>query len=184
MRNPENHQELFEQLTKDLPRFEDGRVNYRGVAHTLILNVTVYFNGKILIVQRSNHVSTYPGLWSGISGFIDEPGPIEEHAIRELEEELGFERTVIEVMQIANSYLITDERLGRSWQVFPVLAQLNHEPPIILNWENCNYKWIDPQELPSYKIIQGFETNVAKALALLGQSHRETLTNPSTLSAQ
>ncbi|MCD6467174.1 MAG: NUDIX domain-containing protein, partial [Methanomicrobia archaeon] len=49
------------------------------------------FDNKILILKRSEKVSTYKGKWAGISGYIEDETPLEA-AQREIFEELGLKK--------------------------------------------------------------------------------------------
>jgi 8-oxo-dGTP pyrophosphatase MutT (NUDIX family) len=158
-------QEIFEKLTENLPKFDDGRINFTGVRKAPVLNVIVWYNGEILIVKRSDKVSAYQGLWNGISGFIDEPKPIEEFAKQELTEELGIVAGDIDRLVVCKPYEVNDKKIDRIWFVYPVLAKLNRKPQIILDWEHTDFAWIAPSELDDYEYVQDFDKSVQAALS-------------------
>lgn len=158
-------QQVFEELTQGLPRFDDGRINFTGVRKAPVLNAVVYHDGKVLLVKRSEKVSAYKGMWNGISGFIDEPKPIEAFARQELLEELSVDDAVINHLAVAEPYEIDDRSIDRIWVVYPVLAILHTEPTIVLDWEHTEYAWIEPSELSTYNYVKDFDKSVAKALA-------------------
>ncbi len=56
-------------------------------------------DGEILILLRSEHVSTYRGRWAGVSGSIDEGSTADEQALREIEEETGLSGEDIELLR-------------------------------------------------------------------------------------
>jgi hypothetical protein len=37
-----------------------------------VVNIVVSYDGKVLLVERSQELSNYPGLWNGISGYLDD----------------------------------------------------------------------------------------------------------------
>lgn len=158
---------VFDELTAGLPIFDDGRINFTDAKKAPVINVIVYFNNKILIVKRSDKVSNYNGLWNGISGFIDQPKPIEEFAILELTEELSIEENVIDEILVCTPYQVEDKTIDRIWYVYPVLAKLNAEPIIKLDWEHTDYKWINRGDLKNYQYVKDFDTSVDKALELV-----------------
>lgn len=127
-------QEIFEELTQGLPRFDDGRINFTGIRKAPVLNVVVRCGEEILIVKRSEKVSTYQGLWNGVSGFIDEPKSIEEFSEQELHEELGITAEDIDEIKVCEPYEVEDTDINRVWFVYPVLAELKKKPSIKLDW--------------------------------------------------
>ena len=68
----------------DLPKFEDGRIDYTSSKKAPILLCFVKFQEKILLVKRSNKVGNYQGKWNVVAGFIDEPKPLKEKVLEEL----------------------------------------------------------------------------------------------------
>ncbi len=54
---------------------------------------------EILILLRSEDVSTYKGRWAGISGSIDKGKTADEQATVEIEEEVGLLRGQIELIR-------------------------------------------------------------------------------------
>lgn len=160
-------QQVYESLTKGLPRFDDGRINFHGVRKAPVLNVVVYYNGEILIVKRSDKVSAYQGLWNGISGFIDEPKSIEDFAVQELFEELSLDTKSIEMIKVADPYEVDDKDIDRVWVVYPVLVKLNKKPNVVLDWEHTEFAWIKSEELKDYDHVKDFDISVKNALNLL-----------------
>ena len=160
-------QRVFEDLTRGLPRFNDGRINFTGVRKAPVLNVVVFYEGKILIVKRSRKVGSYKGLWNGISGFIDEPKTIDDFAKQELAEELSLDTKLISKIKVCTPYEVNDLAIDRIWFVYPVLVTLNQKPNIVLDWEHTDYAWIEPVQLEDYKCVKDFDISVTKALAKL-----------------
>lgn len=134
-----------------------------------MLNVVVYYEGKILIVKRSQKVGTYRGLWNGISGFIDEPKSIEEFAKQELMEEVAFDERVIASMGVCRPYEVDDQGIGRTWVVYPVLVMLRQKPAITLDWEHTDFAWINPEALKGYEYVKDFDVSVREALARMSE---------------
>ncbi len=118
--------------------------------------------GKVLIVRRSDKVSTYQGLWSGISGYIN-PGenPL-QRAVTEIEEETKLKPSELKLICSAGSFDVDDAELKRTWGVhlfaFGVLKKR-----IRLDYENTEYRWVSPEEISDYRTVPGLE----KAFGLL-----------------
>ena len=68
---------------------------------------------EILILLRSEHVSTYPGKWAGISGSLDNDKTVDEQAIVEIEEENRLSREQIKLTKKVNRCFLT-MRISRS----------------------------------------------------------------------
>ena len=49
-------------------------------------------DSKLLILKRSDKVSTYKGLWGGVAGYIEEHEEPYETALKEIKEEVGIEK--------------------------------------------------------------------------------------------
>ncbi len=69
-------QQIFK-LTKSLPKFDYGRVDFTNTLIAPVLNMIIYCNRKILILKRSKNVNAHHGLWGGVTGFIDESKSLE-----------------------------------------------------------------------------------------------------------
>ncbi|EDK72470.1 NUDIX hydrolase [candidate division TM7 genomosp. GTL1] len=160
-------QQMFEQLTNGLPTFDDGRINFTGVQKAPVLNAIVYHDGWILIVKRSDKVGAYQGLWNGISGFIDEPKPIEDFAKQEINEELGVDLAIIKRIVVGEPYEVDDRSIDRLWFVYPVLVELHKLPDIVLDWEHTDFAWITPKALEEFAYVKDFDKSMHKALAYL-----------------
>lgn len=157
-------QAIFKELTRNLPRFTDGRINFTGVRKAPVVNVIVELDGKILIMKRSDKVSAYQRLWNGVSGFIDEPKPIEEFVRQEISEELSIGSELVGKMSVSDPYIVEDQDIDRVWYVYPVLVSLKKEPKIVLDWEHTDFKWIAPSELSKYQYVKDFDKSVRLAL--------------------
>ncbi len=68
-----------------------GQVDYTHARFAPVINCVLRHNGKVLVVKRSSTLNFYPGLWNGISGFLDDDKTLEEKVKEELREEAGIE---------------------------------------------------------------------------------------------
>ncbi len=110
-------------------------------------------NGRILIVRRSGRVGSYQGRWSGISGYLEDE-PLRQ-AIKEIEEETGISRENLRLIKRADPLLIVDGE--RRWLVYPFLFKLERNIEPRLDWENVEYKWIDPGEMDQFETVPGLK---------------------------
>ena len=100
---------------------------------------------RILLVRRSASVGSYPGRWSGISGYLEDPTPLEQ-ALREIREETGLRRGV-HLVRAADPLEVPDPRLDTCWVVHPFLVDIDEPEQIRLDWENAELRWTAPGEI-------------------------------------
>ncbi|KAF6242606.1 NUDIX hydrolase [Nitrosopumilus sp. b1] len=112
---------------------------------------------KILILRRSEKVKTMKGLWAGISGIIEKDEVPLERAKIEIFEELGIKEEQIKLLKSIDEIRIeSPQYVNHEWEIFPFLFEVN-DPEIKLNWENSEYKWINPNEISNYKTVPSLE---------------------------
>lgn len=106
--------------------------------------------GRILLLQRSEKVSTDKLKWSLIDELIDTPRiSVGEFALVGIKEELGWDtRGLRKPIENPNIYVYGDERF--IWVVHPVLVRVNKKPIIVLNDENLHYRWLTPKLVANY----------------------------------
>jgi 8-oxo-dGTP diphosphatase len=146
-----------------LPRFPDGRIDYTGHASAPIILCVISFDGKVLIVKRSNKVGDYKNKWNIVTGYIDNPKiSVKEHAILEMHEEIGLNKKDIAKMEIMEPYDLYDRHLKKSYKVFAAIVHLKHMPVIKLNEENSEFAWVDPKDLNKYDSVSDLKKTLAK----------------------
>lgn len=146
-------EKLLQEFSATLPKFPDGRIDYSNSKKALVLTCFVKCQDEILILQRSNKVSTYQGKWNGVAGYIDEIVTVKEKALEELREEIGLSEKFIERIKIGEPYEIDDKEINRIWITVPCLVELKEKPEIKLDWEHTQYKWIKPEEISKFDIV-------------------------------
>ncbi|MGM0381735.1 MAG: NUDIX domain-containing protein [bacterium] len=115
--------------------------------------VTVFLEneGKILLVKRSKKASTYSGRWAGISGYKENAA--EEQARIETGEETGLNRNDFQLIQEGKAFLVEDPPNGKHWKIHPFRFKLLNEKSIELNWENSDYRWVQPQKITEFNTV-------------------------------
>lgn len=111
--------------------------------------------GRLLIVRRSSQVSTYQQRWSGISGYIESQHTDLEQAWEELGEEAGLTGQDVKLLKQGEVLVIEDPELDRRWFVHPFRFALEEAGKIRLDWENLEYKWVEPEEIKSLPTVPG-----------------------------
>lgn len=126
---------------------------------------------KFLLTKRSENTGIHPGKWDFPGGHIqkkdvteniseDTSERIEDEkpwaaAIRELREETGLNG---EIIRTGESFML--ETVDGRFRIHPFLALVRNEPE--LNPEHTDFKWINPEELNSFKTVDGLDTDLEK----------------------
>jgi 8-oxo-dGTP pyrophosphatase MutT (NUDIX family) len=144
---------IIESLANQLPRRNDGHIDYTHAKKAAVITIFIRRKNKILLLKRSNKVLTYKGKWNTVAGYLDELVPIKDKIIEELYEELSILKKDIEMISIGDYYEFYDTNIKRIWIIFPVLITLNKTPDIRLDWEHTDYRWINLDEIEQYDTV-------------------------------
>jgi 8-oxo-dGTP diphosphatase len=123
------------------------------------------FGGEILIVQRSNRVSTYPGKWAGISGSLDKGKTADEQALLEIEEETSLSGDDISLVRKGEPLVFDDDDIGVRKVVYPYLFHIEDRDRIRLDWEHTRSEWIDPADIAGYDTMPMLKESLERVLA-------------------
>ena len=112
---------------------------------------------QILILKRSQKIRSMKGLWSGVSGIIENnENPIDRAKI-EIFEEVGIKEKEIKLVKKLEKMKISSQQYkNHEWEIFPFLFETKNGN-ITLNWENSEFKWILPKELKNYQTVPSLE---------------------------
>ena len=119
---------------------------------------------KILILKRSQNVKSMKGLWSGVSGVIEnQENPLKRAEI-EIFEEIGIRTNEIKLLKSGDELdIISPQYKNHKWHVFPFLFDTK-KTEIKLNWENSDYKWIEIGELEKFETVPNLENVLARLI--------------------
>ena len=124
---------------------------------TRIITAFIKNNNKILILKRSDKVRSMKGLWSGVSGIIENNEIPINRAKIEIFEEVGIKKSKINLVKSIEKIKITSPQYeNHEWEVFPFLFETK-ETEIKLNWENSEHKWINVNELKNYETVPSLD---------------------------
>lgn len=160
-------EELLAGFSRSLPHFPDGRIDYHGSDEAPVITCFVECEGNLLLLKRSDRVGTYQGKWNSVAGYIDEIVPLREKILEELREELGIQEDDLLEIRIARPYRSFDGAIRKTWIIVPCLARLKVLPPISLDWEHTDYRWILPEEMKDYPTVPDLDRSLKKALSSL-----------------
>ena len=124
---------------------------------TRIVTSFIKNNNKILILKRSDKVRSMKGLWSGVSGIIENNEEPVDRAKIEILEEVGIGRDkIILVKSMEKMKISSPQYENHEWMVFPFLFETK-ETNIKLNWENSEFRWINVNELENYETVPNLD---------------------------
>ena len=124
---------------------------------TRIVTSFIKYNDQILILKRSEKVRSMKGLWSGVSGIIENnENPIDRAKI-EIFEEVGIKEKEIKLVKKLEKMKIQSQQYkNHEWEIFPFLFETKNDN-IKLNWENSEFEWIQHKELKNYQTVPSLE---------------------------
>jgi 8-oxo-dGTP diphosphatase len=120
---------------------------------------------RILILRRSDKVSTYKGRWGGVSGFIEGDEKPFERAVKEIEEETGLKGNDLELLKEGRTFSFRDKdgEFETKWVVHPFLFRAKNRE-IRIDDEHFEFRWIKPEELPDYFTVPKLGKSLRKVI--------------------
>lgn len=150
---------VIKKFDKKLPKFSDGRINYSFSEEAPVISVFIKCKKEILLLKRSRKVSNYRGQWNALGGFLDELKPIKEKVLEEIKEETGVDKNNLKRIYFGGKKIIKDDKINKTWLLFPVVVELKSKPEIKLDWENSDYRWITFDEIDNFKTVFKLKEN-------------------------
>ena len=103
-------------------------------------------------------------MWAGISGIIEGNEEPIYRAKREILEETNITEKQITLVRAGSEIRIdSPQYANHEWLIFPFLFSVK-DPHIKLNWENSEYRWINPSELTKFQTVPNLEKVLASLL--------------------
>ncbi|HKM78500.1 MAG TPA: NUDIX domain-containing protein [Candidatus Bathyarchaeia archaeon] len=148
----------------------------------------------LLLLLRSNEVGTYQGKWGAVSGFLEQNEDPYERAKIEISEETALTSKDLLLIRSGELLRIYDQEKDIVWIVHPFLFT-THESAISVNWENSQYKWVEPDDLANFETVpslrQTFDrvrwdlssppANLSKAIAIVDEIAHDKINGASYL---
>ena len=121
-------------------------------------------NEKILLLKRSSKVKSMKCLWAGISGILEKNETPLSRAKIEIFEETGIKKEQIELVNAAKQMkVLSPQYKNHEWNIFPFLFKIENTY-FKLNWENSEFKWIEPTQLINYKTVPDLDKILSNLL--------------------
>jgi len=121
---------------------KSGRLELLNVTQKDVSTVYLFHGDRLLVLHRSDKVSSYQNQFSAISGHIEVGETPEEAGRREVLEETGIQD--IEIEKTGKPFPVRWENIV--YMVHPILARTKSDK-VNLNWENQEFRWIHIDEL-------------------------------------
>ena len=99
---------------------------------------------QVLLLRRSDRVSTYKGHWAGVSGSLESGRLPIEQAIQEIEEETGLSTIDAIPVLAGRPFDFVDKAISRRWIVHPFRFRVAADALIVLDRENSEAVWTEP----------------------------------------
>jgi translation initiation factor 2B subunit (eIF-2B alpha/beta/delta family)/ADP-ribose pyrophosphatase YjhB (NUDIX family) len=107
---------------------------------------------QILLLRRSEKVGTHRGLWSAVSGYLEDNEQPLRRALTEIHEELALDEGQVSLIRAGEVVRAYDYENNTVWVIHPFLFEAKSRA-IQLDWENIECVWINPNELDSYPTV-------------------------------
>lgn len=110
-----------------------------------VVTAFLHNRGDVLLLKRSDAVSSYPGSWGAVAGHAsDAPG---DAIRREIREETGIEPDrYCDLVRTGKPFLVPEPALETTWVVHPFLFDCERRA-VETNWESESYEWTTPTEI-------------------------------------
>lgn len=105
--------------------------------------------GRVLLLRRSQKVSSYRGQWGGVAGYVE--GDAEESAWREIAEETGL-KTGLKLVRSGEPFNLDDPQLGKRFVVHAFLFDTESRD-VRLDWESDEADWVEPTEILKRNVV-------------------------------
>ena len=119
--------------------------------------------GRVMLVRRSERVSTFRGRWAGISGYLESEQPLDQ-ARQEIREETGLRDEQFTLVCEAPTLEVPDSETRTCWIVHPFLFDVEDVDAIHLDWEGTELRWVSPNELQAYPTVPALAEALAACL--------------------
>jgi 8-oxo-dGTP diphosphatase len=146
-----------------------GQVDYTHIRYAPVVNAVVVCGGKVLLLQRSSSMRSYPNHWCGISGYLDDQRSVEDKARQEMLEEVGITADRILSMRRGTVLLQEAPDQGKSWLVVPLLVRVG-DSHYRLDWESQAAGWFTMAEAMAMHLLPGFDAVIAQYRAVVDRA--------------
>ena len=111
---------------------------------------------SVLLVRRAADASTYPGLWAGVSSYVEgDPAATDPDARREVDEETGLADADLRLVRAGDPLTVRDSGGGPDdWVVHPYLFETATRE-VTTNEEITAVEWVQPTAILDRETVPG-----------------------------
>ena len=120
----------------------EGTVELPAVQEKRVVTSVIRCGDRVLLLKRSQQVSTNQGRWAAVSGYIEEGEEPLAAAKREVGEEIGLHAAVL--LKEGGLHIIRSDDVV--WNIHTFLFSAPDEK-VSLDWEHTEYRWLLPKEM-------------------------------------
>jgi predicted aconitase with swiveling domain/8-oxo-dGTP pyrophosphatase MutT (NUDIX family) len=120
----------------------EGTVEIPGMEERHVVTSVLRCGDKVLMLKRSQQVSTNKGRWAAVSGYIEKGEDPLAAALREVGEETGQHSATL--LKEGGLHVIRGD--GVMWNIFTFLFSVPDEK-VTLDWEHTEYRWLLRSEI-------------------------------------
>lgn len=120
-------------------------------------------NDHILLLKRSDKSTTYQGQWGGVSGFLEEEGPLMQ-ACQEINEETGLDGEQYTLVCHGDVLEVPAPELNTCWVVHPFLFDIADPQLITLDEENDSLQWVKAENIHGLATVPALIKALARCL--------------------
>jgi 8-oxo-dGTP pyrophosphatase MutT (NUDIX family) len=119
-----------------------------------IVTCFLQYNGKILLLKRSQLVGSFQGKWAGISGYLESTSP-DQQVLIEIKEETSLSSDDVFLIKKGIIFEVDDHKHNVHWIIHPYMYQVVDPSKIKTDWEHCDMRWISPSDINSMETVTG-----------------------------
>ncbi len=119
-----------------------GTVELPAVQEKHVVTSVVRCGDRVLMLKRSQKVSTNKGRWAAVSGYIEKDEEPLSAARREVGEEIGLHDATL--LKEGGPHLIRGDDVV--WNIYTFLFSAPDEK-VTLDWEHTEHRWMLPDEM-------------------------------------
>ncbi len=138
----------------------------KPVVQKIVLAGAVAYQGRILVLQRSEDDESYPGLWEMPSGKREPLESSLDALQRELREETGIEVEPLIPVSLFE-FVIEKENEIRDVTQINYLVKATIRPDVKLSSEHQDFSWISPEEIGHYNFSNETREAITTVFKLL-----------------